>query len=49
MTGVGDTGEEEGMKTLPTDSTMCQEPTERDLVRRGVVFGFSFLAEVVSE
>lgn len=39
MTGVGDTGEEEGMKTLPTDSTICQEPTERDLIWVGLVFG----------
>lgn len=28
MTGVEDTGEEEGMKMLPTDSTIRQEPTE---------------------
>lgn len=28
MAGVEDTGEEEGMKMLPTDSTSCQEPTE---------------------
>lgn len=44
MTGVEDTGEEEGMKMLPTDSTVGRSP------QQGFDLAFFFLlAKVVSE